>query len=152
MVSGLPPLQILIELPELLTCLVLPGCLYISGCSGMVYPRNSSFSKNCCLSFGSSAIFPHFLQRRAHLMIFLIMLSVILLSMLMIIWEKVIGLLICGITWLLNLNLTYKMLWTGVESSFLTSVLGKVKLLLFLIQILLVHYQHLMCKLSTFDV
>ena len=63
------------------------------------------------------------------LMIFQTMLSVILLSMLMILFSilSVIGHLICGINlnWLLNLNLIYKTLWTGVRSGLLISVLGK---------------------------
>ena len=63
------------------------------------------------------------------LMIFLMMLSVILLSMLMIVLFtlSVIGHLICGNrkNWLLNLNLIYETLWTGVGSGFLVSVLEK---------------------------
>ena len=57
------------------------------------------------------------------LMTFLTILSVILLSMLMILLSKlsVIRHLICGnnVNWLLNLNLIYKTLWTGVRSSLL---------------------------------
>ena len=64
------------------------------------------------------------------LMIFLIMLSVILLSMLMILLSilSVIRHLICGnnLNWLLNLNLIYNTLWTGVMHGSLISVLGKV--------------------------
>ena len=63
------------------------------------------------------------------LMTFLMMLSVVLLSMLMILLSilSVIGHLICGnnLNWLLNLNLIYKTLWTGVRSGLLTSMLGK---------------------------
>ena len=63
------------------------------------------------------------------LMIFLTMLSVILLSMLMILLSilSVIGHLICGnnLNWLLNLNLIYETLWTGVRSGLLISMLGK---------------------------
>ena len=59
------------------------------------------------------------------LMIFLTMLSVILLSMLMILLSvlSVIGHLICGnnLNWLLNLNLIYETLWTGVRSGLLIS-------------------------------
>ena len=63
------------------------------------------------------------------LMIFLTMLSVILLSILMILLSilSVIGHLTCGniLNWLLNLNLIYKTLWTGVGSGLLISMLGK---------------------------
>ena len=63
------------------------------------------------------------------LMIFLMMLSVILLSMLMILLSilSVIRHLVCGnnLNWLLNLNLIYETLWTGVRSALLISVLGK---------------------------
>ena len=63
------------------------------------------------------------------LMISLKMLPVILLSMLMILLSilSVIGHLICGnnLKWLLNLNLIYETLWTGVRSGLLISVLGK---------------------------
>ena len=63
------------------------------------------------------------------LMTFLMMLSVILLSMLMILLSilGVIGRLICGnnLNWLLNLNLIYERLWTGVKSGLLISMLGK---------------------------
>ena len=63
------------------------------------------------------------------LMTFLMMLSVILLSMLMILRSilSVIRHLICGnnLNWLLNLNLIYETLWTGVGSGLLISMLGK---------------------------
>ena len=63
------------------------------------------------------------------LMSFLMMLSVILLSMLMILLStpSVIKHLICGNNWnwLLNLNLIYETLWTGVRSGLLISMLGK---------------------------
>ena len=62
-------------------------------------------------------------------MTFLMMLSVILLSMLMILLSilSVIGDLICGnnLNWLLNLNLIYETLWTGARSDLLISMLGK---------------------------
>ena len=62
------------------------------------------------------------------LMIFLIILSVILLSMLMILLPivSVISQLICGnnFDWLLILNLIYKTLWTGARSGLLISMLG----------------------------
>ena len=62
-------------------------------------------------------------------MTFLTMLSVILLSMLMILLFilSVTRHLICGnnLNWLLNLNLIYKTLWTGVRSGLLISILGK---------------------------
>ena len=62
------------------------------------------------------------------LMTFLMMLSVILLSMLMILLFilSVIRHLICdaNLKWLLNLNLIYKTLWTGLKSGFLISMLG----------------------------
>ena len=63
-------------------------------------------------------------------MTFLTMLSVILLSMLMILLSilSVIRHLICGnnLNWLLNLNLIYETLWTGVKSGLLISMLGKI--------------------------
>ena len=63
------------------------------------------------------------------LMTFLTMLYVILLSMLMILLFilSVTRHLICGdsLNWLLNLNLIYKTLWTGVRSGLLISLLGK---------------------------
>ena len=69
------------------------------------------------------------------LMTFLTILSVILLSMLMILLSKlsVIRHLICGnnLNWLLNLNLIYKTLWTGVKSALLISVLEKLNCLIF---------------------
>ena len=62
-------------------------------------------------------------------MTFLIMLSMILLSMLIILLSilSVIRHLICGnnLNWLLNLNLIYETLWTGVRSGLLISMLGK---------------------------
>ena len=63
------------------------------------------------------------------LMTFLTMLSLILLSMLMILLFilSVTRHLISGnnLNWLLNLNLIYKIRWTGVKSSLLVSMLGK---------------------------
>ena len=63
------------------------------------------------------------------LMTFLMMFSVILLSMLMILLSilSVIGLLICGnnLNWLLNLYLIYETRWTGVRNGLLISMLGK---------------------------
>ena len=63
------------------------------------------------------------------LMTFLMMLSVILLSILMILLSilSVIRHLICGnnLNWLLNLNLIYETLWTGVRSGLLISMLEK---------------------------
>ena len=68
-------------------------------------------------------------------MTFLTMLSVILLSILMILFSilSVIRHLICGsnLNWLLNLNLIYKTLWTGVKSSLLISMLAKTQLVSF---------------------
>ena len=62
-------------------------------------------------------------------MTFLIMLSVLLSSMLMILLSilSVIGHVICGnnLKWLLNLNLIYETQWTGVRSGLLISMLGK---------------------------
>ena len=62
-------------------------------------------------------------------MTFLMMLSVILQSMLMILLYilSVIGHLICGnnLNWLLNLNLIYETQWTGVRSGLLISMLGR---------------------------
>ena len=66
------------------------------------------------------------------LITFLMMLSVILISMLMILLSilSVIRHLICGnnLNWLLNLNLIYETLWTGVKSGLLISMLGKLNL------------------------
>ena len=63
------------------------------------------------------------------LMTFMTMLSVIFLAMLMILPSilSVIRHLICGnnLNWLLNLNLIYETLWTGLRSGFLISMLGK---------------------------
>ena len=63
------------------------------------------------------------------LMNFLMILSVILLSLLMILLSilSVIRHLICdnNLNWLLNLNLIYETLWTGVRSGLLISMLGK---------------------------
>ena len=63
------------------------------------------------------------------LMTFLMMLSVILLSMPMILLSilSVISHLICSnnLNWLQNLNLIYETLWTGVRNSLLISMLGK---------------------------
>ena len=63
------------------------------------------------------------------LMTFLTMLSVILLSMLMILLSilSVIRHLICvnNMNRLLNLNLIYETLWTGLRSGLLSSILGK---------------------------
>ena len=63
------------------------------------------------------------------LMTFLMMLSVILPSMLMILFSilSVIGHLICSnnLNWLVNLNLIYERQWTGVRSGLLISMLGK---------------------------
>ena len=63
------------------------------------------------------------------LMTFLMMLSAILLSMLMMLFSilSVIRYLICGknLTWFLNLNLICKTLLTGARSSLLISMLGK---------------------------
>ena len=64
------------------------------------------------------------------LMTFLMVLSVMLLSMLMILLSipSVIRRLICSnnLKWLLNLILIYKILWTGARSDMLISMLGKV--------------------------
>ena len=63
------------------------------------------------------------------LMTLLIRLSVILLSVLMILLSilSVIRHMICGnnLNWLLNLNLIYETLWTGVRSGLLILMLGK---------------------------
>ena len=63
------------------------------------------------------------------LMTFLMMLSVILLSMLMILLSilSAIRHLICGnnLNWLLNLNLIYDKLWTGVRGGLLISMMEK---------------------------
>ena len=63
------------------------------------------------------------------LITFLIMLSIILLSMFMILLSvlSVIRHLICGsnLNWLLDLNLMYEKLWTGVRSGLLISMLRK---------------------------
>ena len=55
------------------------------------------------------------------------MLSVILLSRLMLITVSVMRCLICdsNLNWLLNLNLIYNALWTGLRGGLLISMLGK---------------------------
>ena len=55
------------------------------------------------------------------------MLSVILLSRLMLITVSVMRYLICdsNLNWLLNLNLIYNALWTGLRGGLLISMLGK---------------------------
>ena len=72
-------------------------------------------------------LFLHFSCYR--LMTFLMMLSVILLSMLMILLSilSAISYLTCGnsLNWLLNLNPIYETLWTGARSGLLFSLLGK---------------------------
>ena len=63
------------------------------------------------------------------LMVFLMMVSVILPSMLMTLPSilSVIRHLICGnnLNWLLTLNLIYEILWTGARSGLLISMMGK---------------------------
>ena len=65
------------------------------------------------------------------IMTFLTILSMILLSILMILLFilSVTRHLICGnnLNWLLNLNLIYETLWTGVRSGLLISMLGKLR-------------------------
>ena len=113
------------------------------GISGQIFGLISSFLSNrqlrVVLDGKSSQEYPvnvgvqaPFLVRHLSyytLMIFLTMLSVILLSMLMTLLSvlSVIGHLICGnnLNWLLNLNLIYETLWTGVRSGLLISMLGK---------------------------
>ena len=62
-------------------------------------------------------------------MTFLMLLSLILISMLMILLSILSGIrhLICGnnFDWLLNINLIYKTLWTGARSALLISMLEK---------------------------
>ena len=93
----------------------------------MVLDRKSSqeYSVNAGVPQGSILVL-HFSY---YTLITLMMLSVILLSMLMILLSilSVIRYLICGnnLNWLLNLNLIYKKLLTGVRSGLLISVLGK---------------------------
>ena len=69
------------------------------------------------------------------LMTFLMVLSAILIPMLMMVLSivTVIRRLTCGnnLNWLLNLNLIYKTLWTGVRSGLLISVLEKLSWLYF---------------------
>ena len=80
------------------------------------------------------------------LMTFLTMFCVILLSMQMILLYilSVIKHLIGGnsLSWLLNLNLIYETLWTGVRSGLLISMLGRLnrnfKKIMFLAQVLLI--------------
>ena len=113
------------------------------GISGQIFGLISSFLSNrqlrVVLDGKSSQEYPvnvevqaPFLVRHLSyytLMIFLTILSVILLSMLMTLLSvlTVIGHLICcnNLNWLLNLNLIYETLWTGVRSGFLISMLGK---------------------------
>ena len=90
----------------------------LDGKSSQEYPVNAGVPQGSILHFSYYT-----------LMTFLMMLSVILQSMLMILLSilGVIGHLICGnnLNWLLNLNLIYETQWTGVRSSLLISMLGK---------------------------
>ena len=98
--------------------------MVLDGKSSQEYPFNAGVPKGSIL--GSTCFLP--------LMNFLKILSVILLPMLTVLFIlSVIRHLICGnnLNWLLNLNLIYKTLWTGVRSGLLISVLGNLKLVLF---------------------
>ena len=92
----------------------------LDGKSSQEYPVNAGVPLG---SFFDPTLF------RYTLTTFLMMLSVILLSMLMILCFilSVTRHLICGnnLNWLLNLNLIYETLWTGVRSGLLISMLGK---------------------------
>ena len=76
---------------------------------------------------------PHFIWsfvvHNCKMMTFLLMLSLILLSVLILLLSilSVTRHLICGnnLNWLLNLNLIYKTMWTGIRSGLLISLLGK---------------------------
>ena len=97
---------------------------------GFKWFQMESFHKNIQLMLEflkAPFMVPHISHYR--LMAFLMMLSVILLSMLVILLFilNVTRHLICGnnLNWLLNLNLIYNTLWTGVRSDLLISMLGK---------------------------
>ena len=105
------------------------------GISGQIFGLISSFLSNrrlrVVLDGKSSQEYPvnSGVPQGYTLMTFLMMLSVILQSMLMILLSilSAIGHLICGnnLNWLLNLNLIYETLWTRVRSGLLISMLGK---------------------------
>ena len=91
--------------------------MVLDGKSSQEYPLNAGVPQGPILGANYTLI------------IFLMMLSVILLSMLMILLSilSVIRHLICGnnLNWLLNFNLIYETLWTGVKSGLLISMLRK---------------------------
>ena len=90
----------------------------LDGRSSQEYPGNAGIPPFLVLLFSYCT-----------LMTFLTMLSVILLSMVMILFSilSVIRHLICdnNLNWLLNLSLIYETLWTGVRTGLLISMLGK---------------------------
>ena len=92
----------------------------LNGKSSQEYPVNVENPQGCVL--GPTLFL-------LYIMTFLMMLSVILPSMLMILLSilSVIGHLISGnnLNWLLNLNLICETPWTGVRSGLLISMLGK---------------------------
>ena len=114
------------------------------GISGQIFGLISSFLSNRRLWFWKESLHkniqlmreflkaPFLVLRFSYytLMSFLMMLSVILPSILMILISilSLIGHLICGnnFNWLLNLNLIYETQWTGVRNGLLISMLGKV--------------------------
>ena len=111
------------------------------GISGQIFGIISSFINNRRLRVVLDGKFSQKIELRLEflkasvlvqhytLMTFLTMLSVILLSMLMTLLSilSVIRYLICcnNLNWLLNLNVIYETLWTGVRSGLLLSMLGK---------------------------
>ena len=94
-----------------------------SGISLPVFPSRTN------LKLHNISVTPKMVKKVITAMTFLMLLSLILISMLMILLSILSGIrhLICGnnFDWLLNINLIYKTLWTGARSALLISMLEK---------------------------